>query len=63
MSYAESFCIFSSYGNTAESAKQVFLEYVQNVNTHEAQLQLEANARNEKPEHLAKLVSLGSEKR
>lgn len=46
---------------TAESARQSFLEYVQNVNTVQAQQELEKNTQNEEPEHLAKLVRLGSE--
>lgn len=43
---------------TAEGAKQTYIEYISNVDPNKVQLELEENASNEEPEHLAKLVQL-----
>jgi len=46
---------------TAEDAKKGYLEYINNINTEQVQQQLEANAKREEPEHLAKLVKVSGE--
>lgn len=46
---------------TAEGAKQTYLEHIKNLNTQDVQQQLEGNAQNEDPEHLAKLARISNE--
>lgn len=46
---------------TAEGAKQTYIEHISNVNAQEAQQQLEENANSEEPEHLAKLAQVSGE--
>ena len=51
----------SFWMRTAEDAKKTYLEYINDVNTEQAQQQLEENVKSEDPEHLAKLVKLSGE--
>lgn len=43
---------------TAEDAKKGYLEYINNINTRQVQLQLEEKNQREEPNHLAKLVKV-----
>jgi hypothetical protein len=47
---------------TAEEAKNGYLEYIENINANEVQQQLEEQTQSEEPEHLAKLVKISEEK-
>ena len=47
---------------TAEGAKQTYIEHISNVNAQDVQQQLEENITSEEPEHLAKLAKVSSEK-
>ena len=46
---------------TAEGAKQTYLEHISKVDTQDAQQQLEDNIKSEEPDHLAKLALVSSE--
>lgn len=49
------------WAETAEKAKEGFIEYIQATDTDDAQEQLEENTKDEEPTHLAKLVKLNGE--
>lgn len=46
---------------TAEGAKQSYIEYISGISSEQAQVQLEHNVQNEEPEHLAKLARVSGE--
>jgi hypothetical protein len=46
---------------TAEGAKQTYLEHIKNINTQEVQQELEGNAQREDPDHLAKLAKISNQ--
>lgn len=46
---------------TAEGARQSYLDYIKNINTEQAQQKLEENASQEEPRHLEKLRKVGRE--
>lgn len=46
---------------TAEGAKQTYIEHISSIDTQEVQQQLEENTNSEEPGHLAKLVQLSEE--
>ena len=46
---------------TAEGAKQTYLEHIKNIDTQDVQQQLEENTHGEDPSHLAKLAKISNE--
>ncbi len=46
---------------TAEGARQTFLEHIKNINTEQVQQELEENVSQEEPRHLEKLRKVGRE--
>ncbi|MEW8232580.1 MAG: hypothetical protein AB2745_19830 [Candidatus Thiodiazotropha endolucinida] len=49
------------YVTTAEQSRQAYLEFIENLDSQEAQTELEQDVQNEEPSRLAKLLELSNE--